>query len=156
MSTKLEADLEDFIKDNIRHWVGKSFGSQELDEPSWNIDVLSHYLAGAINKREQSRGNLADFELTVLTRETTDKERGEFISRVQEKIERIGGVFISCQHNKKDFSMPIEGETKGYNLFFNLQLPRDSFKVNAFERWLGRQQEGQGGMLRNSLIIKAI
>lgn len=148
MSVKLEADLEDFIKDSMEHWVGKHFGTKEVEEPSWNIDALSKYLAGAINKREATRNSLDEYGLTVVTKETSDEERGKFISRVQDKIERIGGVFISCQHNKDNFAFPIEGETKGYKLLFKLELPRDVFKTRAFGRWLDRQQEGQGGVLR--------
>lgn len=148
MSVKLEADLEDFIKDSMEHWVGKNFGTHEVEEPSWNIGALSKYLAGAINKRQATRENLENYELVVITKETPDEERGKFISRVQEKIERIGGVFISCQHNKDDFNFPIGGETSGYKLYFKLELPRDVFKARAFNRWLERQQDGQGGVLK--------
>lgn len=151
MSVKLEADLEDFIKDSIEHWVGKNFGTHEVEEPSWNIGALSKYLAGAINKRQATIVSLDSYQLTIITKETSDKERSKFISRVQDKIERIGGVFLSCQHNKDDFAFPIEGEMSGYNLLFRLELPRDAFKTRAFNRWLERQQEGQGGVLRTLL-----
>ena len=151
MSVKLEADLEDFIKDSIEHWVGKNFGTHEVEEPSWNIEALSKYLTGAINKRQATIVSLDSYQLTIITKDTPDKERSKFISRVQDKIERIGGVFLSCQHNKDDFDFPIEGETSGYKLFFKLELPRDAFKTRAFNRWLERQQEGQGGVLRTLL-----
>ena len=147
----LEADLYDFIRDSIRHWVGKNFGSQEVEEPSWNIDDLSDHLAKAINKRNNIQNHLLDFEMVVLTKENSDEERTALMDRIKEKVERIGGVFLSYEQEKKKFDMPIEGETKGYRIKAKLEMPCDAFRVRALDRWLERQIGGDGGMVSEYL-----
>ena len=76
MSVSVEADLYDFIKDSIRHWVGKNFGSQEVEDPSWNIEDLSAYLTKKLNKREQTVKSLKTFDLSVTLRESISDREG--------------------------------------------------------------------------------
>ena len=37
--------MEEKIKDIISTWVGKKYGEQEMDNPSWNIKALAHEIA---------------------------------------------------------------------------------------------------------------
>ena len=53
---QLNGNVEKFIKDNIYHWVGKNFGSQEADDPSWNIEALSEYLTKKLYKEYDKLG----------------------------------------------------------------------------------------------------
>lgn len=34
----------DFVEEILK-WVGKTYGSQEMDNPSWNVRALAHYLS---------------------------------------------------------------------------------------------------------------
>lgn len=95
MSVSIEADLYDFIKDSIRHWVGKNFGSQELDDPSWNIEALSYHLTRALNKRDRAVKSMTNFTLTVYLKEMSDEQRASLMSRLTEKLERVGGSLTS-------------------------------------------------------------
>lgn len=38
-------NIEEMYKEYIKKWVGKSYGSQEMEDPSWNIDELAKELA---------------------------------------------------------------------------------------------------------------
>lgn len=58
-------DLQEFLSKTIYHWVGRNFGSQEADDPSWNIEALSKYLAKELNTRERAITNTKPYELTV-------------------------------------------------------------------------------------------
>lgn len=43
--------LEDKVRRTMRSWVRESFGESELEDPSWNIELLSAEIADKIGKR---------------------------------------------------------------------------------------------------------
>lgn len=148
MSVSIEADLYDFIKDSIRHWVGKNFGSQELDDPSWNIEALSYHLTRALNKRDRAVKSMTNFTLTVYLKEMSDEQRASLMSRLTEKLERVGGSLTSVTSSNEEFPDAIGGETKGIKVVVKVDIPTNRYAVRGFNRWLERQQEGHGTILR--------
>lgn len=148
MSVNIEADLYEFLKDSIRHWVGKNFGSQELDDPSWNIDALTYHLTKALYKRYRAISNMANFTLTVYLKEMSDEKRAELMSRITEKLDRVGGSLTSIAYSNEEFDKPIGGETKGIKATIKADIPTNRYAVRGFNRWLDRQQEGNGSILR--------
>lgn len=145
MSVGVEADLYDFIRDSIRHWVGKNFGSQELDSPSWNIDYLSAHLTKKLNKREQTIKSLKSFNLTIFMRESiTDEERATLMKRVVEKLERVGGSLTAISYSHDTLNTPLKGETKIIRAKIKVDIPENHYALRGFNRWLERQEEGHG------------
>lgn len=142
MSINVEDDLGDFIKDSMTHWVGKHFGSQELEDPSWNIEALSRHLATALEKREEKLNSLQGYEISILTKPLKCDMLEEIASRVKVKIERVGGVWLSHEVRDKEFSRPMEGETHGHEIRIRAELPSDNATQRAISRWLGRQLHG--------------
>lgn len=143
MSVSVEADLYDFIRDSIRHWVGKNFGSQELDDPSWNIDDLSAHLTKKLNKREQTVKSLKPFDLTITMRESiTDGERATLMKRVVEKLERVGGSLTKISYSHDTLDNPLKGETKVTRAKIKVDVPSNYHALRGFVRWLERQEEG--------------
>lgn len=143
MSVSVEADLYDFIRDSIRHWVGKNFGSQELDDPSWSIDDLSAHLTKKLNKREQTIKSLKPLTLTITMREKiTDEERATLIKRVMEKLERVGGSFTAISYSHDTLDNPLKGETEVIRAKIKVDVPANYYALRGFNRWLERQEEG--------------
>lgn len=139
MRISLESDTYDFIRENIRHWVGRNFGSQELEEPSWNIDELSSFLANKINKREETIKNLTDKRLVVYTTLPSQRDRSALVASILEKIRRCGGS------NKKIIYGDVErvGGAVRYEITFDMELPsNDRFAERGMLRWLERQRDG--------------
>lgn len=139
MRISLETDTYDFIRENIRHWVGKSFGSQELDDPSWNIDELSSFLANKINKREETIKNLTDKKLVVYTRLQSQKDRSALVASILEKVRRCGGSSRKIIYGDIE---NVDG-VECYEITFDIELPsNDRFAERGMLRWLERQRDG--------------
>ncbi len=49
--SKEKMTLEQRIRRTMRSWVRENFGKSELEDPSWNIELLSTEIAGAVEKR---------------------------------------------------------------------------------------------------------
>lgn len=45
------------IKSMIRKWVRENFGESELNDPSWNIDLLADYIETQLKKQTDERYN---------------------------------------------------------------------------------------------------
>lgn len=120
--TTTNNDLQDFLRKKIYHWVGRNFGSQEADEPSWNIDDLSKYLAKELGQRERTIANTKPYELTILFRTELDAEKELY--RVREMIEREGGKVTSMEiEGKKRLAYRINNEEYATYTYMNIELP---------------------------------
>lgn len=115
-------DLQDFLSKKIYHWVGRNFGSQEADDPSWNIDDLSKYLAKELRQRDRAIANTKPYELTVLFRTELDAEKELY--KVREMIEREGGKVVYMEvDGKKRLAYSINNEEYAIYTYMNLELP---------------------------------
>lgn len=115
-------DLQSFLSKTIYHWVGRNFGSQEADDPSWNINDLSKYLAKELEQRERVIANTKPYELTVLIHPELNAE--EEIKKVVEIVERDGGKVISTENEgKKRLAYRIKDEDYATYVYMELELP---------------------------------
>lgn len=48
---ELNDKLTNFFRWEITNWVAKNFGTQEAEDPSWNIEALSAHLASELLKK---------------------------------------------------------------------------------------------------------
>lgn len=117
--------LEEFFNKAIYHWVGKHFGSQEADDPSWNIEALSKYLAKETERREQKVFNLEPYELTVLLPEEVDSER--VVSDILSKINKFDGSIASKEDDGvKRLAYAIQNRERARYIYMNIHLPKDA------------------------------
>lgn len=120
-------NLTDFLEKTIYHWVGKNFGSQEAEDPSWSIEALSSYLAKELARRNGKKDNLVPHELTILFRTDCadiDKEVGKITSKIKE----IGGetAYVERDGEKKRLAYNINGEEFAVYFYFDIMIPRDA------------------------------
>lgn len=122
---KADNNLTNYIEATIAHWVGKNFGSQELDDPSWNIRALSEYLAKELAKRKAGKDVVATHELTVLFR--TDANISNEVTKVKEAITFYGGKIVSEENDgEKRLAYPIQDEKFATYYYFDVMLPKQS------------------------------
>lgn len=152
MSVSIEADLYDFTRDSIRNWVGKNFCSKELEEPSWNIDELASYLTRCLNKRERTIKQLTEFGLVIFLKEMPDEERAKIMNRVFEKLDRVGGSLKTISYDRDRLIEPLHGEREIIKVKITMEVPTNNRAVRGLDRWLERQREGHGVILRYDLM----
>lgn len=120
--TTAKQDLQTFLSKKIYHWVGKNFGSQEANEPSWNIDELSYYLARELDKNKESIVKMKDYELTVLFR--TELDAKQEIKKITELVEQFGGTVVSSEiEGEKRLAYSIDNNDYAIYTYFNIELP---------------------------------
>lgn len=152
MSVSIEADLYDFTRDSIRNWVGKNFGSKELEEPSWNIDELASYLTRCLNRRERTIKQLTEFGLLICLKEMPDEERAKIMNRVFEKLDRVGGSLKTISYDRDRLIEPLHGEREIIKVKITMEVPTNDRAIRGLDRWLERQQEGHGLILKYDLM----
>lgn len=122
---KADNNLTDYLEATISHWVGRNFGSQEVNEPSWNIKELSSYLARELGRREAKKQKLVPHELTVLFR--TDCQESIEVERVRHFIRDFGGEIISEENDgKKRLAYKINNQEYAVYYYFDIMIPNGS------------------------------
>lgn len=118
-------NLTDFIEATISHWVGRNFGSQELNEPSWNIKELSSYLSKQLTKDYLKRDGFVEYELTTLLPEEADTQEVE--TKISEYITRnLGGVVDKVDdEGVKRLAYAIRNKEQARYIYWNIALPKD-------------------------------
>lgn len=140
-------NLTNYIQATISHWVGKNFGSQELDNPSWNIEALSSYLARELGKRESKLKGLMPYELTVLFR--TDCDESSALAEVERIIKQYGGEIINEENDgKKRLAYKIQNEEFAIYYYLDIMIPSDA--PAKLSSWLNLEDE----VLRYLLVRK--
>lgn len=118
-------NLTDYIQKTISHWVGRNYGSQEAEDPSWNIKELSSYLARKLGERGENRQKLVPYELSVLFR--TDCQENIEVERVRHFIRDFGGEIILEENDgKKRLAYNIKNQEYAIYYYFDIMIPKDS------------------------------
>lgn len=118
-------ELTNFISKRIYHWVGRNFGSQEAENPSWNIKELSAFLGKELDREFGNTQPMDSHELTVLSR--TDSDCLSVIEMVKGLVRQHGGKIISEENcGKKRLAYSIQGEEYANYLYFEIGLPKDA------------------------------
>lgn len=84
-----DKQLQKDIQEIITKWVGRNFGTQEMDDPSWDIKALSRCIAKELSKKINSTMLKYNHEPTVLIREDADKDE------VIEKIKTLARIRVA-------------------------------------------------------------
>lgn len=119
-----DKQLQKDIQEIITKWVGRNYGSQEVEDPSWNITALSRCIAKELNKKISSTMPKPNHELTVLLREDADKD--EAIEKLKTLIENKGGMIVKTEDNGvKRLAYAIQGQEKARYIYFDIVLPQN-------------------------------
>lgn len=117
-------DLQEQIVKSIEKWVGRNYGSQEVEDPSWNITALARCIAKELDKKINSTMPKPNHELTVLLREDADKD--EAIEKLKTLIENKGGMIVKTEDNGvKRLAYAIQGQEKARYIYFDIILPQN-------------------------------
>ena len=145
---QLNDNLNKFISDTIYHWVGRNFGSQEVDDPSWDVQSLSDYLTKKLYK-EYGYTPCKKYELTILADPETNTL--EAIDKIEKHIKEVnhGVVFKREEEGTKRLPYGIQGRDSAVYYFLEIGLPTTS-EASTLSSWLNIQDE----VLRYLLVIK--
>lgn len=118
-------NIQKWVQKTIEEWVGRNFGSQELDDPSWNIKALSRCIAKEFmaHKGELIENpDLLPYELTVLFNPDDLNLEGD-IERVNKIITDFGGVVDNIENaGTKHVPYPIRGHERANYVYFDIRL----------------------------------
>lgn len=115
-------NLQTFLSKKIYHWVGKNFGSQEADDPSWNIEELSTYLAKELDKNKTQAIKMKPYELTVLFRTEVDAERE--LEKVRQLVKNYDGkVLSSTVEGEKRLAYRVDNNDFAIYTYLDIELP---------------------------------
>ena len=144
---QLNGNVEKFIKDNIYHWVGKNFGSQEAEDPSWNIEALSEYLTKKLYKEYGTP--CKKYELTILA--NPDINTLEAIDKIEKHIKEInhGVVFKREEEGTKRLAYSVQGKEYATYYYLEIGLPTTS-EASILSSWLNINDD----ILRYLMVIK--
>ena len=144
---QLNGNVEKFIKDNIYHWVGKNFGSQEAEDPSWNIEALSEYLTKKLYKEYGTP--CKKYELTLLLDTECDVDKA--VDKIEKHIKEInhGMVFKRDNEGKKRLAYSIQGKEYANYYYLEIGLPTTS-EASVLSSWLNINDD----ILRYLLVIQ--
>lgn len=118
-------ELSGFLNRKIYHWVGRNFGSQEAEDPSWNIEELSAYLGKELDRELHHPQPRDPYELTVLTR--TGGDWWKTMEDIIALVERHGGEVVKKENDgDKRLAYSINGEDFATYLYFEIRLPKDA------------------------------
>lgn len=117
-----DENLEEFLNKTIYHWVGRNFGSQEANDPSWNIEALSKYLAKELSKMQVKLTGHQPYELTVLI--PTELDRQTEIDKVAKIVHDYGGVITEVSSDGvKRLAYSINGHEQADYNYMTIFLP---------------------------------
>lgn len=123
MSKMNQRELTDFIHKKIYHWVGKNFGSQEAEDPSWDITQLSSYLGNELGKVLLGTAKPSNYELTVLAEEG---EADVVAEKVEGLIAENGGVVVKKEfEGRKRLAYSINGHDFAEYIYFEVKLDKN-------------------------------
>lgn len=119
-----DKQLQKDIQEIITKWVGRNFGTQEMDDPVWDIKALSRCIAKELNKKINSTMPKPNHELTVLLREDADKD--EAIEKLKTLVENKGGMVVKTEdEGVKRLAYDIQGQKKARYIYFDIILPQN-------------------------------
>lgn len=123
MPTQISSET---LKKWIYHWVGMHYGLSEADDPSWDMDGLSEYIARKIGgtTAPSVRGVRHGYELTLLIK--PDKDEDFAIRKIQEWVQEHHGRYYCAQkEGTKRLAYPINGEEFAKYIYFNFDMELD-------------------------------
>ena len=130
-----QEELEIIIRRAIKKWVGANFGSQEMEEPSWNIEELSKHLSKVLGKTVCLESN-DRYELTLLMDDTRNVTRD--MKYIKQAIASFDGVIIkSDNQGRKRLAYPINNNEYAQYHCLEITLPKG--KTDKLSGWLNLQ-----------------
>lgn len=119
------------IEDSMKKWVGKNYGTQEMENPSWDTYRLSNYIASALLRELKEMNEPKRYNLTLIFRNDCDLDKNK--EKLAELIKKYGGDILSEKNEgTKNLAYKINGEKKGIFYYIDLDLPNgSSAKVSA-------------------------
>lgn len=116
------------VKESIKKWVGRNYGTQEVEDPSWNISALSRQIARDLVKAEPVLENASNYELTVLL--PTEVNDGEAFKEIKEIVEGAGGSVVKYEYEgTKRLAYAINNHEKAQYTYYDLYLPENNNAV---------------------------
>lgn len=124
-------------KRTIKKWVGDNYGTQEMEDPSWNIDSLSRSVTSAILRKIYGE-EMEHKKLTLLVRAGCNV-RKEF-KETECKIKECGGkIIMKADNGIEELPFGIGNEFRVQCYHFEIRIPQE--KVSTLAQWLNDRDD---------------
>lgn len=151
LNDKQKMELNDklfkFFDKEIYDWVAKNFGTQEADDPSWNIEDLSANLARVLMKKVYN-AELKDqrlYEMTLVLDAGCDVP--EELNEIEERVKLFGGNIRGKEHEGvKTLPYTLAGQKRADFSHWEVIIPVSI--AQALSSWLN----GRENVLRHLLV----
>lgn len=116
------------VKESIEKWVRRNYGTQEVEDPSWNISALSRQVARDLVKAEPVLENATNYELTVLL--PVEVDDGEAFEEIKKIVESANGSVVKYEYEgTKRLAYTINNHEKAQYTYYELYLPNNDSAV---------------------------
>lgn len=136
----LNNKLFNFFNKEIYDWVAKSFGTQEADDPSWNIEDLSAHLSSVLMKKVY-KTELKDqklYELTLVLDAGCDVP--EELNEIEERVKLFGGNIRGKEHEGvKTMPYTIAGQKRADFSHWEVMIPVSI--AQTLSSWLNGRED---------------
>lgn len=133
-------------KRTIKKWVRENYGTQEAEDPSWDIDSLSRSVASAVLRKISGEG-LDHKQLTLLVRAGCDVQNE--LNIIDAKIRELGGrIIMKVDEGLQTLPFSFRNEYRTEHVVIDFDIVHE--KVAPLSGWLNDRED----ILRYLLINK--
>lgn len=93
---ELNDKITNFFNEEIYKWVAKNFGTQEAEDPSWNIEALSAHLSSRLLRKVRKDASMVKYEMTLVLNPT--KDANAILNGIEQKVKEYECDILKKNH----------------------------------------------------------
>lgn len=135
---ELNDKITNFFNEEIYKWVAKNFGTQEAEDPSWNIEALSAYLSSRLLRKVRKDASMVKYEMTLVLDPT--KDVNAILNDIERKVKEYECEILKKNHEGiKALPYELNGFRNADMSHWEMLIPKET--VQAISAYLNTLHE---------------